>query len=324
MATLPTSTIVMALVTCVPFGLAIRDTINGPSRRPRPEPVDAHESESRYERDREDRQARFERAEAEARGRQWKKLYGVNVASLGGAFDGLWWDMPERQISRALAGSLGRFQRAAGIEVQLDAEPHLISIEVSPNTPTSDEDDERCRELRADLEAAWGAGRVTDEGGHVWFNPDVRTRATFSPGCTLRFEQAVTLDTWLDATPASVVPVWAVGQPLARLQQVLGERGTLEDYESYTELGWRAPGLDVATGGTNITAIAVKGKVTALVVLAGTADDTAAELTTKLTGLHGAPREEDDTLQWNKARPPIKLSDDGTSLTLTVGTAPAE
>lgn len=323
---LPTSTIVMALVTCVPFGLAIRDTVKGGDAKGRHggdyEDYAELERESRHELERIERQERFERAEREARAKQWKKLYGVNVASFGGAFDGLWWDMPERQIHRAIGGSLGRFERAAGVEIELTNEPHLLAIEVRANTPDYDEDQERCAGLLNDLEAAWGEGAVDPEWDTVtWFNAELRTRATFRQrdACVLRFEQAVSIEAWLDKSPASVVPVWAVGEPVERLQQALGERATLED----DVLSWKGPGLGTGTTVTHLTAVIEKGKVRVLSVIAGGIAETTASVRAHLTSMYGAPRETDDAFEWKK-KPPIRLGGEDDGVELTIGTLPED
>src|SRR5262245_15662579 len=160
---IPTSTIVMGLVTCVPFALAIRQ--GAPSHHTDDDDeVDAEMAMARDAQMRADVAATKARA-AEARAEELHRLYGAEPATLGLLFGGIELGTPEvtptqeRNVRTFVGGT---------IELQTD-DSGLYAIRIRLH------DD--CDTLDTKLGDTWGPGHTTPNGGTVWINPAKHSRA---------------------------------------------------------------------------------------------------------------------------------------------------
>lgn len=312
---IPTSTLVMGLLTCVPFGLAIRDTAAGKTGAYVPgededEDHDEYGGEAFEARMRAAEEA-AEAAEQEAqalRAQQLVQIYGAEPASLGAVFEGLRVGAPEAALGGATMAGIHRLERTSGIKIELLHGAGMLDAVLvrAARTSTEDEQDELCETLEQRLTTAWGEGETDADDRVIWLNPVAGHRAVLAdaPACELRFERYAAVDTWFAPTsPTSVVPVWAIGQPARRLVEALGPAATVTG----DVITWRAPGVGAGTGDTMLFAEVQRGKV---VSLDAAFDESLVEqVGVHLIGLHGEPTAEGDNLdlvRW-RSKPPISL-----------------
>jgi len=334
---LPTSTIVFALVTCIPFGLAIRDTVSGKyddladladhelnqDLSTSDDSTDDHDQvDEDFEQRMRDDLAREraleeieEEAEAKRHGLALRKLYSAEPAGLGELFEGVVLNGPESRTTGAVLERNERFSRTLESEITLlhnDGLLHTIYIKplYAPRV---------CEALEEQLIEAWGEGHVAEDR-HIWTNPATLQRAVFDTrsGCELRFEKLASVAQWLDRSPSSVVPMWALGQPAKRLTAKLGDRSTV----SASEISWSTVGVGVGSGTTQITADVRNGKVVSLFVSVEAVPATQEAIIARVTELVGKPPQ-DDPLIW-KTNPPIELQEGSAQMFLTIGKRPQD
>ena len=323
-----TSTIVMGLLTCVPFGLAIRDTVTGDNGGSGAraayddETYDDHESSAAFEarmRALEEAEAEEERLEEAARAeraQQLVSLYGAEPASLGPAFAGIRLGVNEAELDGAALAGLYRTGRSTGTKIDLEAVTGIVHrIVIDPALGASEDDEEAlCEALDQRLRTAWGEGTERDER-RQWAHPLSGQRATLitDPSCRYVVERYAPVTAWLGKDKAAVVPVWAIGQPAQRLLDVLGDRAQVDD----DAIMWRGPGLDGGLGDTTLTAYTERGKV---VTLEAGSDGVPSALARQLTTTYGEPVDADDEVARWKGKPPISLQvAGGYSVFVTVG-----
>jgi hypothetical protein len=320
---LPTSTIVFALVTCVPFGLAIRDTVTGKYQVPEivlEEDFDRDEYDEDSERFEEDRrdllEARLRESELERSMLQGTVhgLIGDEVATLGTTFDGLTLGTSPSE-NTAVENRLDELRYTAHLEVVLSRDGETVhSVYVKPLRANRQE---LCEAIEHRLTEQWGDGQQRGTSRRVWINEASQQRALFDrSGCELRFEKLSPIAQWLDRSESSLVPMWAVGQPVQKLIDTLGDRPSVTSFE----VEWTVRGIGAGTGTTAITADVRKGKVVSLFVSVETDPATQQELIAHITALTGKdPRE--DALVW-KSNPPIEMHEGSFQMFLTIGTRP--
>jgi len=331
---LPTSTIVMAVLTCVPFGLAIKDTVSGTETKHRDR--DSWESDSDdddrdtdYDAEYARAQAATEAAEAEEERLEQLKtekqsaarrtLFGAEVATLGSGFSGIKLGMPEDDMRTEVSTAL---EERTGMRVALLANGTLDWITVSAD-PDDDDTYSLCSKLRTEIQAAWGNGITEDYDTRYWINPTTGTRASLrSEGCVLSFERYAAPKDWITKTPTSMVPVALVGQSVKKLAEHIGTRSEIEPEE--TSVRWLGLGVGAGIGEARFEAIYLKGKVVAIVTTVNTLEATRDEVIEQLTALYGKPVEDDEGgYRWK--RPAITLDDyEGAGIRLTAGTVPTE
>jgi hypothetical protein len=190
----------------------------------------------------------------------------------------------------------------------------LHTIDIKPQLAES----RVCKSLAQELREDWGEGRELGDR-RVWVNPTTAQRAVFANdgGCALRFEKYTPVASWLARTPESIVPMWALGQPTAKLSATL-DSASLSSFE----LAWSAIGVGVGSGTTQITADLRQGKVVSLVATIEadvTTQETIIVRVTELVGKEPAG----ETLVW-KTNPPIEIRQDGARMVLTIGTRPQD
>lgn len=312
------ATVAFALATCIPFGLAIRDTVQPPDpAHAVDDEVDA-EHEARAARQRAEQELRDAEREAQIQHHKLMlvDLIGPAPAQLGRSFDGIALGMPaaEFEHKRELVADLST-QTAATIRADSDAILHALWI-----TPSRDS----CPFVGEQLERRWGAGHAAG-GRTFWSAGD--TRAAFelaaTGDCELTFEEHVDAARWLDKKAGSVVPLALIGKPVKTLLADIAARPSAEDVEQDDEsIQWRDAGVGNGVGRTSLMAVIEHGKVVWLEARTDIDRDTTTAIEDRLTALYGAPTPGiDDPLTWAKARVTLTLGDES-SIVVTIGTLP--
>jgi hypothetical protein len=323
MVSVPTPTIVLAVMTCIPFGLAIRDTVTGKYDLPPDDERDSLEDlgESReYEeedyrevaarREAEESEHRAAIAEFEARqesDRAWraelvKSLYGAELASLGSAFESI-----------TLGGAIGE----GAVESSPDIDLMLLDDGLATHTlyiKIQDSADTMCSTLGRELPAAWGAPRRLT-GRSIWINNHTQTRAVFDPRtCELRYEKLTDLASWLSKSEDSLVPLWAVGKPAQKLIDALGARtsSTIED----EQITWSVRGLGAGLGPTQMIADVKQRKIVSIVASVQTDPTTQDQVIGHVSQLTG--KQPDDQGVW-KSTPGIAVETGGAQMFVKLG-----
>ncbi|HEY5937526.1 MAG TPA: hypothetical protein VIU61_22925 [Kofleriaceae bacterium] len=324
---LPTFTIVMGVLTCVPFGLAIRETVKGVERPATAEERMARELEA-YRAEREARAAEWEAEEAKRETERKEKhatviklVHGKEPATLGAAFDGAKLGGPETD-AKALDDKLGQMRSLYELDLfALGDGVTFQSVFVKP-TLRYDEAEEFCTTLADSLETAWGDAKFDLHNRAIWINGPLEQRAIYdtTEGCELKIEKFAQVATWFDKSQTSIVPMWAIGQPAARLVSLLGERATADE----TEISWNGLGIGNGIGSTNLRAIVKNNRIVAIVASAETdamSQDAVYQQVSKVLGKE--PDLGDDSYTW-KTKPPVVLETGSAQLTLTIGKLPEE
>jgi hypothetical protein len=324
---LPTFTIVMGVLTCVPFGLAIRDTVKG-VERPLTQEERIERDLAKFRAEREARELEYEQAEqklADERAAKHKTAIGMLVgkerATLGSAFAGAKLGGSQDDLE-ALAGKLEQIRSRYELDLAALGDAHTFqSIYIKP-TMRYDEAGEFCETLEETLEGAWGDGRLDANDRTIWLDQGNGQRAIFndSDGCELTIERFAPLASWFSKGQESIVPLWAIGQPIKRLESLLGDRASAQDNGTV----WAGLGIGNGIGATSLRAIVRNGKIVAIVTSAETDSTTQDELYKHISAVMGKePEWEDASFVW-KTKPRLELEQGSAQLMLTVGTLPDE
>jgi hypothetical protein len=320
---LPTSTIVFALVTCVPFGLAIRDTVTGKYQVPEivlDEDRDSYEGEDEDEMFEEDRRALLEeqlrKSDLERTMLQnaVNGLIGEGDASLGTTFDGLILGTSPAENAE-VESRLDELRYTNNLEVTLLRDGETVhSISIRPERANRQA---VCDALEQRLDEQWGDGEERGTDRRVWLDEASQQRALFDrSGCELRFEKSSSLAQWLDRSESSLVPMWAIGQPAQKLIDTLGDHASVTSFE----IEWTVRGIGAGAGTTQITAEVRKNKVVSLFVSVETDPATQQRLVAHINELTGKDPQ-DDALVW-KSNPPIEMHEGALQMFLTIGKRP--
>jgi hypothetical protein len=319
--TVSTSTVVFAIATCLPFGIAIVDTV-----RDKPPGLDDDarldaEAEARLARERADEAAREAEAEAMHQHRQLMliDLIGREPATLGSSLEGIAIGMSAADFGRH-RDVLDRLHDATGAAVRGDvADTSLHALVITPARDT-------CDFVATRLDKLWGAGHST--GDHTfWHSGDSLVRASYAhdlgDGCSLRFEQYVPVDAWFGKKPGAIVPAAFIGKPADALIADIMSRTTADRVEQTDEqVHWLDAGVGDGTGRTAFQAIVARGKVAWIEARTEVTASTLDALRERITALHGQPTDGDKGLLWN-SKPPIAIALwNSITVALTVGTLP--
>lgn len=301
---IPKSTIVMALVVCVPFGFAVRSSLQESDDDDSSEELEKFgaeqeaiaEAEARARAQAEEREAEeFEKRAREA----VRGLYGAEPATLGTAFSNI-----------KLGASEDAFTAPTLDGVSIDPtfeHGRLASVSITPDD---------CAPLAQQLTKAWGLGASTDVARH-WIHPLLHQRATLGEAddCVLELEPYVDPAQWINKSKTSTVPLWALGMTRDKLLRTLGNR---ELDQAEDEISWTETGLGYGEGYTSIIAVFENNKVVTVIAMSKSAEVTRDALEEHLTTLYGQPTG-DAELRWAK-KPPIQLQRlDGYSVYVTAG-----
>jgi len=256
---IPTSVIVMSLLTAAPFAMAVRDTVNGKDEPALDADDDWGEESISSERERELlAEYEAERArELEERERQKRenvarldKLFDASVvAQMGPLLDGV---MLGGASSDAAADALAeRFEREmpdgfATVELGRDIK-RVQSVTVTVDHDRSYDSaygvvDDLCQTFKDKLVAAWGPSTNS-----VWANPGTYTRASLARDtCSLTFEQVLSADEWV-----KTVAFDALGKPAEKyLEKYQAASDVI--FEEYDDdlARWFVPGVGFSRGAT--------------------------------------------------------------------------
>jgi len=199
---------VMSLVTAVPFGLAVKDTVHPPKTRAE---VEA-EKEAQYEADMQ-RQAQADReAEAQRTNTVFGGLLG-DKGKLGTYLDGLALGTPASQ-----AEAIRERTANASDLIELTYTEHLgkvdsILIEAGGGS---------CSDLVKAVRTKWGQD-------DRWLDPATHTRAQLDEdACSLTLDRYVELEQLIDKTTTASIPVGSLGKPVDQLDSALDQDDTIE------------------------------------------------------------------------------------------------
>jgi hypothetical protein len=308
---IPTSTIVMGLVTCIPFALAIRQ--GTPNRHADDDDeVDAEMAMARDAQMRADMAARKAHAE-EAKAEELHRLYGAEPATPGLLFGGIELGMPE--ITPTQERNLHTF--AAGTVTTQLGDTGLEAIRVRLH------DD--CDTLETKLTDTWGPGTTTPSGT-VWLNPAKHSRARIH-SCSLIFDQYATVEEWIAKSDKSIVPLWAIGQPAEKLTDALTRP---PGDAKASRFPWTAVGVGIGSDVTHLSAEIDHGRIAGINAIVSAEAPTITAVRDQLVSLFGEPRppkapDPDDvagetTTRWD-GKLPILLETTDNGFALSVGSS---
>jgi hypothetical protein len=305
---IPTSVFVMSVLTAVPFGLGIRDTLSNKHASFDEDEFDLTGDRAR-ERAREARYAEYAREadrEAEERTKRREErtakldlLYGTRPASLGSLFDGI-----------VLGAGAGAFQPEAARERIYDAtrdgflnvvfdvdttQLRGLSVEIG-TVDYSESVEETCDQLEEKLTTAWGRGT-----GRIWIDATSHQRASIDNAyCALRFERYLEPTDWLAG-----LHLEAIGMKAEKLAELAGPSATVED----DVISWQLPGVGFGTRPTTVEAYLEHGKVVTIAATSHSDFDTVTAIRDAISATRKAePTTDEDTGAWAwKGKVPLML-----------------
>ena len=255
---IPTSVIVMSLVTAVPFGLGIRDTLK--HKEVSADELDGGGIDFGGKRSARERQRELDEYEAELRREQLERedksreqltkldqLFGEKAAQMGSLLEGIQLGagagvfQPEHVRRRIEHASRDGF-----INVSFDADAatlNAVHVSVYSDYDTS----EVCEKLGDKLVEAWGSSPTRS-----WLDPATLQRATYDEdSCKLTFERYLEPTEWV-----SQLPLNAIGMSAEKFVEQLGPAAEYDEDRVY----WNIPGLRHGKAVTNLEAYVGKGE----------------------------------------------------------------
>ncbi|HVK82963.1 MAG TPA: hypothetical protein VM513_02600 [Kofleriaceae bacterium] len=340
---LPKSTIVMAVLTCVPFGIAVRDHFSEKEGRgydSGDEDDDFDEADIDLESlERESKAARDE-YEAERRREQERVaerkagladlanlLFGNEPASLGRPFGAIKLGMTDAELDKQedTVVVVRAFADPYDIGVTFHADSGVLDGITLESNGSTESGEQLCEVLGETLDTRWPEhARV--RGTTVWVGKGQRVELSGSYDCKVEIHQAVAPAAWI-AKSGSVVPVAMIGKPHAELVKSLSpQRVDLSDAEY--SISWKGPGLGAGTGATALDAFIRNGKVVAITAAVNIDDTTFAALERQLEAAFGPAKERDGEPVWG-SKVPVTITvagdyDGPATHVVTVGTIPSE
>jgi hypothetical protein len=310
---IPTSVIVMSVLTAVPFGLAIRDSVKHHDAASDDDEfdLDGSRSSAREERRALERYEEEARAEEQAARESREKaktdlagIIGPTPASFGSMFAGLRFGVSAASAPEAVRHAVDDAPSTAfTASFELDYNQAISGLTVRLLDSCDDFDDT--------LSSKWG--RSPDS---IWVDPAAHQRASFdSIGCTLTFERFADPDQWIDNTETAIVPLRVIGQPIAKLAGKIGDTDGVETYQD--------SGVGHGKLGTTIDVYTKKGKIIGLSASVATDAETADLVLARLTKLFGKPKHDDiyGYSDW-KGKLPIHFETTTTHLLIQAGSLP--
>ena len=300
---IPTSSIVLGLVTCVPFGLAIRDSLEHKDPladlEPSDEPpaVDDAEFQAQLARDEAERMAQEQQAKMKAEAARMG-LFGLKPAQLGPMFLDVTLGEP-MDVAMQHYGTLQTTDANIGLDFGY-ANNKLSRISISLL--------DQCGTFAAKVNRAWG-----DSVNGGWMSPEGKQRALLDPvGCTLVFEPTLDASAWIAA-----LPIAAIGHPADTLSAKV-ELGDTDD----SGFWWNDVGLGVGVAGTHYTAYVKNGKLLGFEATVESDPTTTGALVTALRGQRGAPKTDDTGMMTFSGKPTMELQLTDGHVNLFVGKLP--
>jgi hypothetical protein len=278
---IPTSVIVMSLVTAAPFALAVRDTLH-----PQPkhhayddDEIDVEAESARYEAEMQ-REQEEERAEAARKRVVLQGLLGEK-GKLGPYVDNLTLGATREQIE-ALNDRIASATDLVYIGADYDVHDQATSLQVVFTD---------CSALRDAVRTEWGeANQWLDSASHV--------KTTFEDGydCSLSLHRYVEIEQFLDKTLTASIPLAALGKPTAKLP--------LDG-----DLAMTTPGLETTADVMVRATAGDHGEVIGLGAVFAADVEADAPIRARLDKLLGKGTQDPDTGEWQwKGKIPVHYS----------------
>ncbi len=323
------STIVLAIATCIPFGLAIRDTVagkyqvafDGELESFRGHDDDDGDDEEDYRETAERRaleeiENRRALAEYEAReeveradrSARIKTLYSAELALPGSAFKSI-----------HLGDPVGKSEVESSSDVQLMLHDDGVTT-YALWLRLQHRDDGDCAVLERGLREAWGEPKSLNNRS-IWVNQPALHRAIFSSeSCDLSFERIIAVDSWFGKSAAFPVSLSMIGKPAKQLLESLGS--LTADTVAEDQITWTVRGIGAGRNPAQVVADVHNGKVRALFVNLETDIETQEHLSDQISKLVGKepeiPADRPTVSVW-KTTPRIELDQGTVQMSLTVG-----
>jgi hypothetical protein len=250
---IPPSAIVMTLVIAVPFGFAIRDSLEGndpQSKKQQAERVAAAQVAALQaeESARVEQEYEAQKVVDAKRKQTLATLIGSTPGSLGDRFGGKQVGMPssaELESSlNSIDGLEDRDGEKPGLQLRGNGEIASLSFTIG---------DEHCGEIREAIANAWGAGE-----DDVWVDREHARRASLGGLlCVLHFDQIVDDKTW-----AKTALTTLIGKTPAQAQKLLGASTAPAIEGEDSDLSWYLPGATAGRESTELVASVAGGKIT--------------------------------------------------------------
>lgn len=329
---IPTSVIVMSLLTAAPFAMAVRDTLNGKDKPA----LDDEWSDDNISSERErELLAEYEAERArdlEARERQNRlnlarldRLFGPGTAQMSPLLDGV--VIGADNDSDAAVRAHERFEREmsdgfAVVDFNRD-DKRLQSVTVtvidSRQYDGGDVVVDLCTTLKDKLVAAWGPSTNS-----VWVNAATLERATLEPSeCALTFERVLSPADWIAAAPID-----ALGKPAEKTLDAL-EKKLGFAFEEYEEdlARWSTPGTGFGRGMTSTEVYIDTKKIVGARIAVDADFDTVVAIREALSAkLKSQPTFDEDaqTWTWKKGKASLTNYEGSSRVVILLGKDPYE
>lgn len=242
----------MTLVIAVPFGFAIRDSLQGNDLQSKKEQAaqDAVAEEATLRAEQKDREAQEYEAQkvADAKRKQTlATLIGSVQGSLGDRFNGKQVGMPSSDEFESALNSIGGLEDRDGEQpgLQLRGNGEIASLSFTIG-------DDHCSDMREALVKAWGA---SDED--VWVDAEHARRVSLGGLlCVLHFDQIVDDKAWTKTALSNLT-----GKTPAQAQKLLGTSTAPMIEGEDSDLSWYLPGATIGRESTELVASVVDGKI---------------------------------------------------------------
>lgn len=285
---IPPSVFVMSLVTAVPFGLAVRDTIHPQKTRAQIE----EEKQAQYEIDLE-KQAQADReAEEQRKTTVLKGLLG-DKGKLGTYLDGIAVGAPVGQ-AEAIHDRTMNASDIIDFSYTPSADGKVASIRIVGGAGC---------DLRDVISKAWGS----DE---QWVDASTHTRAHFqSEDCELTLDRYVDIEQLIDKTLTASIPAGALGKTLDEVPGLDGDDVLV------------SPGLASTGGDVNVRFTTNdSGKIVGLSASFSADVDADATIRGRLDKLFGKGKQDADTGEWDwKGKTPVHYAYSSARVYLDIG-----
>ena len=202
------------------------------------------------------------------------------------------------------------------VTIHYDRDATLTGLEIRST------DQDVCAAMSDRLDAIWHDPEAAENGATIWRDSSTHQRAVFlhdKPECTFALATYVPVEQWVDRSPASIVPLWAVGQRVDRLQAALGDRAHSSEPDS---IEWVSPGPGASTDVTRLVAEVEDGRVVAVTAWSMTTADTTDSITRQLVKILGPAATRGATWTWT-GHPPVTVTFDN-GISVRVGKAPKD
>lgn len=328
---IPTSVIVMSLLTAAPFAMAVRDTVNG---KDKPVIDDWDEESISSEREREllaeyeaERARELEERERQSRANigRLDRLFGAGTAQMSPYLDGVAIGPLTSYDALDLANE--RFEREmsdgfAVVHFDRDAKRlRSVTVTVVDNRQYDGDGDvvDLCDTLAEKLGTVWGPST-----GGVWLNPATLERATLeSTECALTFDRAQS-----PTDGVAAIPFTAPGKPAQQtLESLETKLGFVFDHYDDDGAAWSMPGVGFGRGPTSYEVYVDNGKIVGLRVSLDTDFDTRVAIRDAMSAkLESKPVYDEDaeTWIWKKAKTSLTSYAGSSRVVILVGKDPYE